>query len=60
MKLMSGANINTGAVPGPKNQIIKISDAKGKPWPKGPMAVADVVPASIAVPGKPAAATVTA
>jgi large subunit ribosomal protein L3 len=36
-----------GAVPGPKNQIIRIQDALGKPWPKGPMVKSQVVPVSI-------------
>jgi large subunit ribosomal protein L3 len=36
-----------GCVPGPKNQVIKVQDALGKPWPKGPMSVAELLPAEV-------------
>ncbi|KAF1922025.1 mitochondrial 54S ribosomal protein YmL9 [Ampelomyces quisqualis] len=38
----NGIVVVTGAVPGPKNQVIKLQDALGKPWPKGPMSVAEL------------------
>ncbi|KAL5115032.1 hypothetical protein ACEQ8H_007073 [Pleosporales sp. CAS-2024a] len=37
----NGILVVNGCVPGPKNQLIKVQDALGKPWPKGPMKVAD-------------------
>jgi large subunit ribosomal protein L3 len=40
----NGIIVVTGAVPGPKNQIIKVQDALGKPWPKGPMTNAEIAP----------------
>ncbi|KNG47952.1 mitochondrial 54S ribosomal protein YmL9 [Stemphylium lycopersici] len=39
----NGIVVVTGCVPGPKNQIIRVSDALGKPWPKGPMTTAELV-----------------
>jgi large subunit ribosomal protein L3 len=36
-----------GAVPGPKNQIIRVQDARGKPWPAGPMSTAELKPAEV-------------
>jgi large subunit ribosomal protein L3 len=39
----NGIVVVTGCVPGPKNQVIKVQDALGKPWPKGPMRVEEVV-----------------
>ncbi|KAF1955623.1 mitochondrial 54S ribosomal protein YmL9 [Byssothecium circinans] len=44
----NGIVVVNGCVPGPKNQIIRVQDALGKPWPKAPMKVDDIVPASIA------------
>jgi large subunit ribosomal protein L3 len=41
----NGIVVVNGAVPGPKNQVIKLQDALGKPWPKGPMSVAELQPA---------------
>jgi large subunit ribosomal protein L3 len=32
-------HVVSGCVPGPKNQVIRIQDALGKPWPEGPMSV---------------------
>ena len=43
----NGIVVVTGCVPGPKNQIIKLQDALGKPWPKGPMSVEEVVPVDV-------------
>lgn len=37
----------TGCVPGPKNQIIRVQDALGKPWPKGPMNTAELAPQEV-------------
>ncbi|USP76815.1 50s ribosomal protein l3 [Curvularia clavata] len=39
----NGIVVVTGCVPGPKNQIIRVQDAIGKPWPEGPMSIADLV-----------------
>lgn len=39
--------MHVGPVPGPKNQIIRVQDAMGKPWPAGPMSVSEIVPKSI-------------
>lgn len=39
-----GLVVVKGAVPGPKNQIIHVSDALGKPWPEGPMTTAELSP----------------
>jgi large subunit ribosomal protein L3 len=47
----------TGAVPGPKDQLIRVADAIAKPWPKGPMTLAEVVPAAIAPAGAGAETT---
>ncbi|KAF1975942.1 50S ribosomal protein-like protein L3 [Bimuria novae-zelandiae CBS 107.79] len=44
----NGIVVVIGCVPGPKNQIIKVQDAIGKPWPAGPMKLDEIVPASIA------------
>ncbi|KAK7181528.1 hypothetical protein DPSP01_008924 [Paraphaeosphaeria sporulosa] len=41
----NGIVVVNGCVPGPKNQIIKVQDAMGKPWPAGPMKLADISPA---------------
>ncbi len=38
----NGLIVVTGCVPGPKNQIVKVQDAIGKPWPKGPMSNAEL------------------
>jgi large subunit ribosomal protein L3 len=43
----NGIVVVTGCVPGPKNQMIKVQDALGKPWPKGPMSVAELQPAQV-------------
>ncbi|KAH6639502.1 mitochondrial 54S ribosomal protein YmL9 [Boeremia exigua] len=40
----NGLIVVTGCVPGPKNQIVKVQDALGKPWPKGPMNNAELAP----------------
>ncbi|KAF2745612.1 mitochondrial 54S ribosomal protein YmL9 [Sporormia fimetaria CBS 119925] len=40
----NGIVVVNGAVPGPKYQIIRVQDAIGKPWPKGPMSLEEVVP----------------
>ncbi|KAF2441696.1 50S ribosomal protein-like protein L3 [Karstenula rhodostoma CBS 690.94] len=42
----NGIVVVNGCVPGPKNQIIKVQDAMGKPWPAGPMKLADIAPAA--------------
>ncbi|KAJ4294575.1 hypothetical protein N0V90_008266 [Kalmusia sp. IMI 367209] len=42
---LNGIVVVNGCVPGPKNQIIKVSDAIGKPWPTGPMKMEDITPA---------------
>lgn len=34
-----GLVVVNGCVPGPKNQVVRIQDALGKPWPEGPMSV---------------------
>lgn len=44
----NGIVVLNGCVPGPKNQIIKIADALGKPWPKGPLTVESVVETPVA------------
>jgi len=53
-----------GCVPGPKNQIIRVQDARGKPWPKGPMSTAELKPeqvlAEAGVPDATEATTVSA
>ncbi|KAF2002649.1 translation protein [Amniculicola lignicola CBS 123094] len=41
----NGIVVVKGCVPGPKNQILRIHDALGKPWPSGPMTLADITPA---------------
>lgn len=39
----NGLVVLNGCVPGPKNQVIRLQDALGKPWPKGPMKVEELV-----------------
>lgn len=57
----NGIVVVKGCVPGPKNQIIRVSDALGKPWPKGPMTTAELAPAEIlATAGSTEASTATA
>ncbi|CAA9963993.1 50s ribosomal protein l3 [Pyrenophora teres f. maculata] len=41
----NGIVVVNGCVPGPNDQIIRVSDALGKPWPKGPMTTAELVAA---------------
>jgi large subunit ribosomal protein L3 len=41
---VNGLVVVSGCVPGPKNQILKVQDALGKPWPKGPMSNAELAP----------------
>ncbi|KAF2997306.1 54S ribosomal protein L9, mitochondrial [Curvularia kusanoi] len=41
---LNGLIVVSGCVPGPKNQILKVQDALGKPWPKGPMSIAELAP----------------
>lgn len=43
----NGILVVTGAVPGPKNQIIRVSDARDKPWPAGPMSTTDLSPSEV-------------
>jgi large subunit ribosomal protein L3 len=43
----NGIVVLNGCVPGPKNQVIKVSDALGKPWPEGPMSVKELQPAEV-------------
>lgn len=43
----TGIVVVHGHVPGPKNQIVRVQDAMGKPWPAGPMSVSEIVPKSI-------------
>jgi large subunit ribosomal protein L3 len=43
----NGIVVVTGSVPGPKNQVVKVQDALGKPWPKGPMSLAELQPAEV-------------
>ncbi|EOA92106.1 uncharacterized protein SETTUDRAFT_114333 [Exserohilum turcica Et28A] len=40
----NGIVVVSGAVPGPKNQMIRVQDARGKPWPEGPMTTAELAP----------------
>lgn len=55
----NGLILVNGCVPGPKNQILKVQDALGKPWPTGPMSNAELT--SIAEAAEPAeVATATA
>lgn len=35
----NGIVVVNGCVPGPKGQVIRVSDALGKKWPEGPMSV---------------------
>ncbi|KAF2864596.1 50S ribosomal protein-like protein L3 [Massariosphaeria phaeospora] len=57
----NGIVVVNGCVPGPKNQIIRVQDARAKPWPKGPMALADISPVSVSIPvEQPVVATATA
>lgn len=44
----NGLVVVTGCVPGPKDQVIQIQDALGKPWPKGPMTTAELGPVEVA------------
>lgn len=39
----NGIVVVNGCVPGPKNQILKMQDALGKPWPSGPMTASELV-----------------
>ncbi|EUC41361.1 hypothetical protein COCMIDRAFT_106392 [Bipolaris oryzae ATCC 44560] len=62
----NGIVVVTGCVPGPKNQIIRVQDALGKPWPEGPMTTAELQPqevlaaaADVAAAGAEATATTT-
>lgn len=43
----NGVLVVTGCVPGPKNQVIKVQDALGKPWPQGPMTVEKPIAAAV-------------
>jgi large subunit ribosomal protein L3 len=43
----NGIVVLNGCVPGPKNQVIKVQDALGKPWPEGPMSVKELQPAEV-------------
>ena len=57
----NGIVVVNGCVPGPKNQVIKVQDALGKPWPKGPMSVEEAAPVEVLVgEGSAASATVSA
>jgi large subunit ribosomal protein L3 len=56
----NGIVLVTGCVPGPKNQVIKIADALGKPWPKGPMSVAELQPSEVLATEAVAEATLAA
>ncbi|KAF1940186.1 50S ribosomal protein-like protein L3 [Clathrospora elynae] len=56
----NGIVVVNGCVPGPKNQIIRIQDALGKPWPKGPMTVAELAPVEILATTGDAKTTATA
>jgi large subunit ribosomal protein L3 len=52
---------HAGCVPGPKNQIIRVQDARGKPWPAGPMSTAELKPTEVlAEAGVPDATEATA
>ncbi|KAF2636037.1 mitochondrial 54S ribosomal protein YmL9 [Massarina eburnea CBS 473.64] len=51
----NGIVVVNGCVPGPKNQIIRVQDALGKPWPKAPMSVREISPAVIREPAVVAA-----
>ncbi|KAF2271327.1 mitochondrial 54S ribosomal protein YmL9 [Westerdykella ornata] len=52
----NGIVVVHGCVPGPKNQVVRVQDAIGKPFPTSPMTLAEVVPSSITPPpeGHPA------
>ncbi|KAF2466996.1 mitochondrial 54S ribosomal protein YmL9 [Lindgomyces ingoldianus] len=52
----NGIVVVSGCVPGPKYQILRIQDARKKPWPEGPMSIAEM--ASMA--SQTATTTVTA
>jgi large subunit ribosomal protein L3 len=56
----NGIVVLNGCVPGPKNQVIKVSDALGKPWPEGPMSVKELQPAVVAEAEGAEAASATA
>lgn len=38
----NGIVVVNGCVPGPKDSVIKIRDAVRKPWPAGPMTLAEI------------------
>ncbi|PSN64068.1 translation protein [Corynespora cassiicola Philippines] len=44
----NGIVVVNGCVPGPNDQIIRVQDAIGKPWPQGPMTTAEASPAPAA------------
>ncbi|KAH7125740.1 mitochondrial 54S ribosomal protein YmL9 [Dendryphion nanum] len=46
---VNGIVVVHGCVPGPKNSILRVQDAMGKPWPAGPMAVAEIVKSAVGV-----------
>lgn len=57
----NGILVLNGCVPGPKNQLIKVQDALGKPWPEGPMTVETLQPVEVLeTPMETPAATATA
>ncbi|KAH8696819.1 mitochondrial 54S ribosomal protein YmL9 [Phaeosphaeriaceae sp. PMI808] len=43
----NGILVINGAVPGHKHQLVRIRDAISKPWPEGPMNLAEVVPSKL-------------
>lgn len=45
----NGIVVVTGSVPGPKNQIVRLQDAVGKPWPEGPMTLEKEVDVEVGV-----------
>lgn len=55
----NGIVVVNGAVPGPKNQIIRVQDALGKPFPTSPMSVSELQPA-VEVVGGPEGVETTA
>jgi large subunit ribosomal protein L3 len=56
----NGILVVTGSVPGPKNQILRVQDALGKPWPAGPMSVGSEEVVLEGAAGEAAAAAATA
>lgn len=54
----NGLVVVNGCVPGPKNQIIRVQDALGKPWPAGPMSLIEAAQVEALV-GEGTAATAT-